>query len=177
MENRTYTLDDVIVRKMETKPRPNGEDHRVQIVLEFQEALGGRFPSLFDAATDGSAPPILGLFRPHGGVLAWKSIELVAPRRFVLTGAFPDQPTEFAAILKTIKASAKWNERDGDVITYRLVLEKFPEPTLDGVIGYYLGRKAPNPITGTLSACRYLFQIEDHGTATPATIPAADEVD
>ena len=169
MDNNHYSIT-ATIKKLETKPRPSGEDHRVQIVLEFREDLGGRFPAHFDAATDGSAPPILSFFRPVGGVLPWKSVEFLTPRRLEIAAEFPSQETVFLATLKSIKVSTKWTEQEGDVVTYRLILEKFPEPVVDSTIGYYLGRKAAHPVTGKLSIESYGFSITDHGTATPATI-------
>jgi len=169
VENAHYSLEAVAVRKLETKPRPNGEDHRTVIVLEFSEPLGGSFPSDFDAATDGSAPRVLPHFRPDHGVLPWRSLDLAVPRRLLIRANFPNQPTEFAATLKSFKATAKWKgEKEGEIIVYRLTLEKFPEPHIDGILGYYLGRKAANAQTGRPSACAYTFECEDHGSAVRA---------
>jgi len=169
MENAEYTIRDVVVKKLEVKTRPNGEDRRVQVVLEFKEDLKGcRFPVEFNNAVDGSGPDIMPLFRPSHGVLSWKSVEICAPRRLIVVADFNNHFISFPAVLKNIKVVAKWTEQAGDVLTYRLTLEKLPEPTLDGNLGYYLGRKEPQRVTGKLVPCLYSFSITDSGSAVPS---------
>lgn len=165
MENATYQIQSAALRKLEPKPMATGEDHKTTVVVEFTEQLagGGRFPISFDLATDGSAPKISPLFQQPHGVLPWRSMVLQVPRRVQVQAHFPNQETIFDAVLKTIQVTEKW---DGEQLAkYRITFEKFPEPTLDGVLGYYLGRKGVDEQTGKRSACAYVFDITDLGSA------------
>ena len=176
MENSKYSIFSAAVKKIEPKAQVSGEDQKTVVVIEFTEQLieGGRFPRDFDAATEGTAPAILPLFNFPHGVLPWRSLVLQVPRVVEVSAYLGgDTPTVFQAYLRRIQATEKW---DGEqFMKYRMIFDKFPEPALDGILAYYLGRKNIEEQTGKWTPSAYRFDITDLGSAVRR--PTLEEVE